>query len=134
MKVLAVDLEKCNGAQACMAACATTLFKTADAALSAVQVTKTSGPSEARVCDQCGDCIPVCPTLALYRGKAGTVLLKKELCVGCFMCVGFCSKGAMVRARERLEPIKCISCGNCVEACPSGALKLVEKDHQGLPA
>jgi ferredoxin len=134
MKVLRVDTDKCSGARECMTACASTLFKTNDLASSAVQVRKADDRVDFSVCDQCGDCIEMCPTGALWRSKAGTVMLKKDLCVGCFICVGECAKAAMFRAPRGLQPIKCISCGNCVSACPSGALAMVEQDHAGLPA
>lgn len=134
MKVLKVDLSKCTGAQACVVACAQKLQKTSDPQFSAIQVARGPAAIDYRVCDQCGDCIPACPTQALTRAKVGAVLLKKDLCVGCFMCMGYCTKNAMMRPSHAIVPIKCISCGNCVDACKNGALSMVEMDHSQLPA
>ena len=84
------------------------------------------GKGVAALCDQCGDCVVVCPSDALRRNKLGVVLLDKKLCVGCYMCVGFCEKDVFERNPEWLEPYKCISCGICVKVCPRAALEIVD--------
>lgn len=134
MKVLRIDLEKCDGTQACMTECARAVFKSEDVAHSSIVVRREDGQTVAILCDQCGECIPVCPTQALYRSKSGTVMLKKDLCTGCFICIGFCTKAAMFRVSKGTVPFKCISCGKCVDACPNGALSLEQADHENLPA
>jgi len=134
MKSLVADPAKCTGALKCVAACAKQIFKQAGEEYSSIRVQQVDGRWQFTICDQCGDCIPVCPTRALQRNKAGIVQVKKDLCVGCFMCSGFCPKGAMFRAPKAVEPFKCLSCNACVKACPSGALQLVERDHSKLPA
>jgi Fe-S-cluster-containing hydrogenase component 2 len=135
MKVLVADPAKCTGAMKCIPACAKQLFKTfEDEAHSAIRVRKANYRWAFTICDQCGECIPVCPTKALVRTKAGIVAVKRDLCTGCFMCVGACTKDAMMRAPKALEPFKCLSCGACVKACPTGALKLVDADPTNLPA
>jgi ferredoxin len=135
MKVLKIDLEKCDGSQACMAACAKALFKTEEIAFSSILIRSGEGGKvAATLCDQCGECVSVCPPQALYRAKNGTVMLKKELCTGCLICVGYCRKGAMMRVPGSVEPFKCVACGQCVKACPTGALSLEQQDHSNLPA
>ena len=133
MKSLVADPAKCTGAMKCMPACSQQIFKRSDEAWSAIRVRAENGSYLFTICDQCGDCILVCPTKALQRNKAGVVQVKKDLCVGCFMCIGFCPKGAMFRAPNATEPFKCLSCNACVKACPAGALKLEERDHSKLP-
>ena len=134
MKVLTAAPGSCKGIRACEKACAKALHKSEDASLSAIRVSGSDGARSFTMCNQCGDCIAVCPTRALYRNKAGIVLVKKSLCVSCFVCVGFCPTGAMSWHPDVDTPIKCISCGKCVKACPEHVLGLVDQDHSGLPA
>jgi len=54
------------------------------------------------------------------------VMIDKQLCVGCYMCIGFCEKGAFERNPGWLEPYKCTACGICVKACPHAALEIVD--------
>ena len=126
MRQLRIDLVKCDGgrdcAHECEAACATKVFKLDDPALAALHV----GESTQVLCDQCGDCVVVCPTDALKRNKLGVVMIDKKLCVACYACVGFCDKGAFQRNPDWLEPYKCTACGICVKACPHLALEIVD--------
>ena len=43
---------------------------------------------EINVCNQCGECIDICPVMAIKRDKLGVVRITDLR--GCFMCVGFC--------------------------------------------
>ena len=79
-----------------------------------------------RECNQCGDCIEVCPTEALYRDKRGIVRLRKKLCVGCLSCVGFCPYAVMFHHPDQPEPFKCVACGKCVTECPNEALAIID--------
>lgn len=133
MKSLVADPAKCTGAMRCMPACSLQIFKVNDVAWSALRVRRADGAYEFTICDQCGDCIPICPTQALQRNRAGVVQVKKDLCTGCFMCVAYCPKSAMFRGPGATEPFKCLSCNACVKACPSGALRLEVRDHSNLP-
>jgi Fe-S-cluster-containing hydrogenase component 2 len=129
MRQLRIDLTKCkNGsdcAHECESSCATRVFKLDDPAFAALRIQ--DGTEGATIlCDQCGDCVVVCPAEALKRNKLGVVMINKKLCVGCYMCVGFCEKEAFMRNPEWMEPYKCTSCGICVKACPHAALEIVE--------
>jgi anaerobic carbon-monoxide dehydrogenase iron sulfur subunit len=134
MKVLTGDPGKCKMARECEKACAKVLNKKEDRRYSAIRVDVVENKPAFNVCNQCGECIAVCPTGALSRAKSGIVLLRKDLCVACYMCVGFCPSLSMFRAEGVLPPFKCVSCGNCVKACPHKAVTLVEQAHDGLPS
>ncbi len=125
MKVLAFDTQKCSGARECEAACAQTWFKVRDVAKSSIRISAAADSFSAAFCIQCGECIKVCPTNALYQNKQGVVLVKKALCVGCLSCVGFCPYGVMYFDTEQTAVFKCVVCGKCVETCPTGALSIV---------
>jgi carbon-monoxide dehydrogenase iron sulfur subunit len=133
MKVLHGDEARCRLAKACERACAHALHKEEESAYSAIRVGEADGRPSFNVCNQCGECIPICPSGALTRNKSGTVLVKKKLCVACYMCIGFCPTSSMFRVEGDLPPFKCIVCGKCVKACPHNALELVEESHEGLP-
>lgn len=132
MRQLRIDLEKCkNGRQTCghecESACAQKVFKLDDPAKAALHINAADDGSAAPVlCNQCGDCVVVCPAEALKRNKQGVVMIDTSLCVGCFMCVGFCEKAIFERHPGMLTPYKCKACGICVKACPAGALEIVE--------
>jgi len=131
MKTLKIDLGKCGYGRGCghecEAACASKVFKCEDPARAALHVVASEdGGGSAVLCDQCGDCIVVCPAEALARSKPGAVLLNKKLCVHCYTCVGFCERRAFERSPAWLEPYKCIACGICVKACPHSALAIAD--------
>jgi len=131
MRQLRIDLTRCqygrNCAHECEAACATKVFKADAPALAALHIHAHGDASGTAVlCDQCGDCVVVCPAEALKRNKLGVVMINKKLCVACYMCIGFCEKEAFQRNPGWVEPYKCTSCGICVKACPHAALELVE--------
>jgi anaerobic carbon-monoxide dehydrogenase iron sulfur subunit len=127
MKILAVKTEKCNGCGECEKVCATTFFKVAERAKSAIRVDRAAqGGYNVAFCNQCGECIAVCPTEALYRIKSGIVRLRTKDCVGCLACIGFCPDLVMYAVAHDIVPIKCIACGKCVDVCPTGALYMTE--------
>ncbi len=94
---------------------------------SAIRVKQTDNGFEINVCNQCGECIDVCPVQALSRNKLGVVTINKSICVGCYICVGFCPTLSMRTHPELREPFKCIACGICAKACPEKALEIAEK-------
>jgi NAD-dependent dihydropyrimidine dehydrogenase PreA subunit len=131
MRQLTIDLSRCNGGRNCSheceEVCATKVFKIGNSKLAAINIHAIyKDQSSFNICDQCGDCIIVCPTDALKRNKLGVVIINKDQCVGCYMCIGFCEKDAFKRNPDWLEPYKCTACSLCVKACPHGALKIVE--------
>jgi len=128
MKILSYDPDACAGCYICEEVCSETWFKTTDAEKSSIRIHEDGqGNLSAIFCNQCGECIEVCPTQALYRDRKGIVRLRKKLCVGCLSCVGFCPYLAMFHHADQTEPFKCISCGLCVEECPAEALAIVEQ-------
>jgi len=131
MRQLKINLPECDGgrhcAHECEQACATRVFKLDDGQFAALHIQElASGEASAVICDQCGDCVAVCPTEALKRNKLGVVMIDRKLCVGCYMCVGFCEKGAFERLPDSLVPYKFTACGICVKACPHAALTIVD--------
>ena len=128
VKVLKFHAEKCDGCKICERACSQVHFKSDEGGeKSAIRILKDkNGKYKMHVCDQRGVCLDMCPVGALTRNKKGTVILNKNVCIGCQACVAFCPIGAMRKSDARIEPFKCIACGACVRACPTDALELVE--------
>ena len=129
MKVLAVHPDLCRACGLCEQTCAELYFKVNDRARSAIRVSVLEDPKQDAViefCSQCGECIAVCPTQALFRAKNGIVRLKKQDCTGCLACVGFCPTLTMYVAPGDTVPFKCIACAKCVDICPVDALFMAE--------
>ena len=139
MRQLRIDLSTCDAGRTCNheceEACATKVFKQTDRAHAALHIRELAdGQGIAIICDQCGDCMEICPANALTRNRLGVVMIDKKICAGCFACIGFCEKNAFERAPGFLEPYKCTACGICVKACPHAALEIVDIPEPGPKA
>lgn len=122
MKVLRKNPELCIACHACESTCSKLYFKEDNVEKACLRIKDTDSHSEIITCTQCGECIDICPVQAITRDKNGIVRINKKICVGCFMCVGFCPELAMFMHDDYIEPFKCISCGQCVKNCPTNAI------------
>ena len=165
-KTLVIDLDRCIGCHACEVAC-----KVENNVPMGVYYNKvlTIGPVGKypdiyqyflpTVCQNCKDapCVKVCPTGASYKTEDGQVLVDKEKCIGCKMCIAACPYGTIsldtigmpdlsgddaetIAQRARREvAVRCDMCRAwreengkkitaCMEACPVRALSMVEPD------
>ncbi|MCS7118420.1 MAG: 4Fe-4S dicluster domain-containing protein [Thaumarchaeota archaeon] len=102
---MVIDLNKCVGCRACVAACllenATALNGAPFLDREAVKYSRTL-PVMTRTeevlrrvfkqCVQCDSppCVSVCPTGATFRTSEGVVLVNRELCIGCGLCRDAC--------------------------------------------
>ena len=127
MKIVATKPELCIGCKACEEACVKVLFKDTDTEKSAIVITELGNDKfDINVCNQCGECIEICPAQAIYRNKNGVVMIDKNKCVHCYACAGFCPTLSMRYHKEVTGPFKCIACGACTRACTTGAIYMKE--------
>lgn len=79
-------------------------------------------------CQQCKTalCMEVCPTDAIMRDPdTGAVIVNKDLCTACGMCVEACPFGYMSLDDFLQKATKCDLCGGnpkCVQVCMAKAL------------
>lgn len=144
MKVIGIRKERCTGCKTCELYCAAERCSEAKTLLGAVQETPVPQPRvrveggngdafplQCRHCLQ-APCIDACLTGALRRDEAsGMVLIREELCIGCWTCTAFCPYGVIYPSPERKIAIKCDRClymekPVCVDVCPTGALEVVD--------
>ena len=126
MRKLVADSDKCTGCGACEEICSKTYFKVADKEKSAIRVVQEEGRFSIKVCDQCGDCMKMCSSIALSRAGNGVVRIAGNTCTGCLVCVAECLRGYMRYHDDLPVPFKCVACGVCATSCPSGALSVKE--------
>jgi Fe-S-cluster-containing dehydrogenase component len=127
MKVLIFDPDLCSGCRVCEETCSQTWFREVNHQKSALRILDVEGQLgrwQANICTQCGECIDICPVVAIKRDKRGVVRIDKNLCVGCMSCVGFCPYQAMRAHPDLVVPFKCVACGACAKQCPTGALSV----------
>ena len=76
----------------------------------------------------------------VFVANKGKVLIKGELCKGCYYCILACpmnllekdtkpnSTGIYPAVPVGQELSKCIACGNCYQVCPDVAIQVFEID------
>jgi Fe-S-cluster-containing hydrogenase component 2 len=126
LRKLVAYSSKCTGCGACEEVCSKTYFKAADKEKSAIRIVQEEGRHQVKVCDQCGDCMKMCSTVALSRAGNGVVKIAHNKCVGCLVCVAECLKGYMHYHDDLPVPFKCVACGLCAKSCPGGALTVAD--------
>ena len=144
MKVIGVHMDRCTGCKTCELYCGAERGSESKTLLKAVRETpapqprvRVEGSQEASFPLQCrhclqAPCLDACLTGALSRDeKSGMVLIREDLCIGCWTCTAFCPYGVIYPSPERKIAIKCDRClymemPVCVDVCPTGALEVVE--------
>jgi 2-oxoglutarate ferredoxin oxidoreductase subunit delta len=68
--------------------------------------------------------------------KKGKVVIDRELCKGCYLCVRACPVKVLEKDPEQnstgthaAKPVlleKCIACGNCYAVCPDVCIEVYE--------
>ena len=68
--------------------------------------------------------------------KRGKVIIDRELCKGCLLCIRACPVKVLEADTELnssgsypskvLNTEKCIACGNCFEVCPDNCIEVYE--------
>jgi 2-oxoglutarate ferredoxin oxidoreductase subunit delta len=68
--------------------------------------------------------------------RRGRVVIDRELCKGCFLCVRACPLKVLEEDPQpnstgtypsvAAHPEKCIACGNCFEVCPDVCIVVYE--------
>lgn len=142
-KAFLLDLVRCIGCEACVAAC-----KTGNEQPEGTQFIHINQKSRGTFphlqgsvvnhrCYHCTDaaCVAVCPTGALYKDE-GMTRLNRSVCSGCQYCVDACPYD-VPRMVDGLAS-KCDGCANvtaaggipwCVKTCPSDALRYGNRDE-----
>jgi NAD-dependent dihydropyrimidine dehydrogenase PreA subunit len=52
------------------------------------------------LCNQCSDCIELCPSGAMEMGSEGPFIARPADCIYCALCHTICSQGAIIYTRE----------------------------------
>lgn len=138
-----LDLARCIGCQACVAACKTgNELPFGTQYIELIEQTRGVFPNlqggfKNHRCYHCANaaCVAVCPTGALYK-ESGMTRLNRGKCSGCTYCVDACPFGVPKMVDDRSS--KCDACTEvvkaggqpwCVKTCPSFALMYGERDQ-----
>jgi tetrathionate reductase subunit B len=128
-----VDLNACNGCQACVMACKGVKNFPGQRKTSVLLSEKNSRATFLPVlCNQCehAACMEACPSQAITRGADGLITVNKEKCIGCGECASACSFQAIFIDPASQKAEKCEFCRDrsnpdgkppCVESCASNA-------------
>jgi ferredoxin len=128
----------CAGEPKCVSTCPTGALKAEEMTLDEAGNTQTRIVFSPSACNECGDCVAVCPPdiLELEEGKVKQVQKLQGFCVMCQKCVDVCPVD-VIGVEGVIEPkviekditgpiaiIDCVGCGMCVEECPVDAITL----------
>ena len=68
--------------------------------------------------------------------RKGRVIINREMCKGCYLCIRSCPAKALEKDTEinssgiypskPAEGGRCIACGNCYEVCPDVCIQVFE--------
>ncbi|MBS1858783.1 MAG: 4Fe-4S binding protein [Acidobacteria bacterium] len=121
---MVIDLQKCVGCQACTVACNSEWEVPVGYARTHVHYAGpagviphlVAGPYVAQ-CNHCSHptCVRACPTGATYQTDQGSVVVNRDLCIGCGFCVEACPYGARFLDPVRNKVDKCDFCAARVE-------------------
>ncbi len=132
---MVIDLNRCVGCQACVAACKSTWNvpegNSRDWVVPIGPVLDSQGLVSTHyvgLCNHCEEpaCVEACPTKATYKRDDGIVVVDKDLCIGCGTCIKACPYGARYYHPEQQKVDKCNFCLSkleqgqkpaCVETC-----------------
>jgi len=159
MKVLVIDVSRCNGCYNCQIACKDEhcgndwtpyakpqpnvgqfwMKQVEEERGSAPKVRVTYTPTPCMHCDE-PPCIPACPIEgAIYKRDDGIVIIDPEKCNGCGDCVNACPYDTIYLNEDLNVAQKCTMCAHlldrgwkeprCVDACPTGALRFGEESE-----
>lgn len=157
MKILVVDLTRCNGCYNCQLACkdehvgndwSPIAKPQPDTGQFWLKVKESERGVIPRVrvfyqpvmCQHCGEapCMEACPVDGgIYRRDDKAVVIDAEKCTGCRACVDVCPYGTIYFNEDLELAQKCTLCAHlldkgwkeprCVDACPTGALVFGEE-------
>ncbi len=130
-KILIIHPEKCNNCGECEPACVNARTSLTSPGLSCIRIISdtTDDFFFPIACKQCENppCLAVCPKEAIYKDiELDRVLIDRQKCVGCGMCVSACPFGAMKIDKKTVKSYKCDLCGGdpeCVKICEPGAIE-----------
>lgn len=150
MKVIGVHMDRCTGCKTCELYCGAERGSRGKTLLKAVQerpapyprirVEGEGGvafPLQCRHCQQ-APCIDACLAGALVRDqKSGLVIIREELCIGCWTCTAFCPYGVIYPNPDEGIAVKCDRClymelPVCLDVCPTKALELIEVSDEEI--
>lgn len=147
-RALLIDITRCIGCRACVAACKESHGLPGDdtaSELSATALTALVDHGDTyvrRLCMHCDDpsCASVCPVGALHKTRDGPVAYDARLCLGCRYCMVACPFNVPRYEWTSAAPAvrKCDMCvaraaqgklPACVEACPAEATVAGDRDE-----
>ncbi|MGB9937548.1 MAG: 4Fe-4S binding protein [Methanobacterium sp.] len=131
--------DMCAGEPKCVNVCSQGALKAEEIAIGDEGQTQTRIVFNPSACNECGDCVEVCPpnVLKMEEGKVQQMPLQ-GFCVMCQKCMDICPVDVIgiegIREPKVVEKditgpiaiIDCTGCGMCVEECPVDAITLSE--------
>jgi carbon-monoxide dehydrogenase iron sulfur subunit len=138
---IAIDHLNCTGCKTCEVTCSLYHFGECNPLKSAIRIIRREKSGLVfclpLVCQQCepAPCIEACATGALSRcEERGILIIDKEGCTACELCVEACPIGCLSIDTDRTELINCDLCGGepqCVLTCHAHCLTEVDSSETG---